>query len=155
VEPTLPPATPGVALPPSASPRSLASALFVRIASRHLPPTPVHPRTSPSLPRGSRTEYRLRFNLYANECLVFTEPRADRLCFGHNFRVPMYNKRGDCGRACSLSLSLARSLFLSPVHAGIARSSDFCRRRKAKARSPVTRHNLLPCRSPHRHVSSN
>lgn len=49
--------------------------------------------------QGSRDEYRLRFNLYANECLVFTEPRAHRLCFRHNFRgPPSYNKRVGCDR---------------------------------------------------------
>lgn len=70
--------------------------------------------------RGSRTEYRLRFNLYANECLVFTEPRADRLCFGHNFRVSTYNKRGDCGRSSTRSLAEAAG--------GALRLSDFRRR---------------------------
>lgn len=97
VEPTLPLATPDVPfLPPprrrGVSPGSLCLRRFSASTSVFL-------RT-----RGSRTEYRLRFNLYANECLVFTEPRADRLCFGHNFRVPMYNKRG--GYSCSaVSLS--------------------------------------------------
>lgn len=113
---TLPPGNPLRALPPPRCRRRRRGVTVAPTPSHSLslcPPILSARRRRLGLPLsatvGGRTEYRLRFNLYANECLVFTEPRADRLCLGHNFRVPTYNKRGDCRAAAARRVSLAEA----------------------------------------------